>query len=470
MFFGHFPKIFLCHCRKMVRKVVRKVVRKLAMFYGIPYNEKEVIYLLKETETIELKREVSTTICKEIIAFANTNGGTIYVGYDDNGNLVGVKNAKEDLDKISNMIADSIEPNLTFNVSMEIVEDSKKSILVIKVLKGTNRPYYLKSKGMTSSGVYIRLGTTSRPATREEILRMMMEDTGVKFEDNISIYQDLTFQSLKKEFEEKEIHLDSTKMKNLGIRNNANQYTNLALIISDQNPYPIKIAVYKGNDKVEFLDQKELDHMSVFEQLHEIERFLKLFIKVPAKIVGMKRVESPEYDFEVIRESLLNSIIHRDYSVESSTLINIYEDTIEIANIGGLIGGLTVAAIKRGSSATRNPKLASIFHRLNYIEAYGSGIPRIFAKYKNQKEKPMIETTENSFFIRFPKLKNNDSGTTEWDVLVQYMDRNPKLYREDAERLWGCSKTTAIRRLKNYVENGQLNKVINGKGTYYTLK
>ena len=74
--------------------------------------------MYKESETIELKSKVTSNLCKEIIAFANTNGGTIYIGYDDDSNLIGVENAKEELDKISNMISDTIDPNLIFNISI----------------------------------------------------------------------------------------------------------------------------------------------------------------------------------------------------------------------------------------------------------------------------------------------------------------------------------------------------------------
>lgn len=420
-----------------------------------------------ESETIELKEIVTPNLCKEIIAFANTKGGTIYIGYDDNSNLVGVKNAKAELDKISNMIADSIEPNLIFNISMEIIEELEKEVIAIKVLKGTKRPYCLKSKGMTSEGVYIRLGATNRKATRDEIIQMMIEDNGVRFEDNISKVQQLTFNALEKEFKEKNIILDKTKMQNIGLLTAEDIYTNLAYIVSDQNTFPIKIAVYKGNDKEEFLDRKEFENMSVFQQLHEIESFLNLVIKVPAKIIGMKRIDSPEYNLEVLRESILNTIIHRDYTVDGSTLINIYESNIEVVNIGGLVGGLTVEAIKKGSSATRNPKLASLFHRLNYIEAYGSGIPRILAKYKNQKLQPKIETTENSFFITFPKLEKIDDEDLE--TILEFLRTNGKLYRENVEEIFGCSKTTALRKLNKYVDNEILKQVSIGKSTYYEL-
>lgn len=426
--------------------------------------------MFKESEIIELKREVTPNLCKDIIAFANTKGGTIYIGYDDNSNLIGINNAKEELDRLSNMIDDMVEPNLILNLSMMIVEELEKEIIVIKVLKGSKRPYYLKSKGMTQEGVYVRLGATNKQATRDDIINMMIEDTGVNFEDNISKDQNLTFVALEREFKEKDINIDKTKMKNMGLLSENNQYTNLAYILSDQNMFPIKIAIYKGNDKEEFLDQKELDNMSVFEQLHEIQKFLNLVIKIPAKIVGMKRIERPEYNLEVIRESVLNSIIHRDYSVYGSTLINVYENKIEVANIGGLFGGLTIEAIKKGSSATRNPKLASIFHRLDYIEAYGSGIPRIIAKYKYQEKQPIIETTENSFFITFPKMDGIvEKDNSELGILIDYLIENRTLSRETTEKLLTCSKTTALRKLNKYVEKEILRQIKIGKKTYYEL-
>lgn len=384
--------------------------------------------------------------------------------------MVGVKDAKNELDRISNMLADSIDPNLILNISLEIVEELGKEIIVIKVLKGTKRPYYLKSKGMTPEGVYIRFGATNKQATRDDIIKMMLEDNGVHFEDNISKEQELTFHALEREFEEKALELDNAKMKNMGLINESNLYTNLAYIVSDQNKFPIKIAMYKGNDKEEFLDQKELENMSVFEQLHEVERFLNLVVKIPAKIIGMKRVESPEYNLEVIRESLLNSIIHRDYSVYGSTLINIYNNSIEIVNIGGLVGGLTIEAIKKGSSATRNPKLASIFHRLGYVEAYGSGIPRIMTKYQYQEKQPSIETTENSFFITFPKLDSVfESENGELNILIDYIKKQTKISRENVEELFDCSKTTALRILNKYVEKEIIKQVRIGNKTYYEL-
>lgn len=428
--------------------------------------------MYKESDIVELKREVTPSICKEIIAFANTKGGTIYIGYDDNSKLIGVENVKEELNKLSNLMADKIDPNVIFNITMEVLEIESKSIIVVKVLKGNNRPYYLKSKGMTSDGVYLRLGATNKQASRDDIIKMIMEDKGIKFEDNISTEQSLTFNALEKEFSDRDLKLDAIKMKNMGLLTVGGLYTNLAYILSDQNTFAIKIAVYKGNNKVEFLDKKELDNMSVLEQLHEIEEYLKLVIKIPAKIVGMKREESPEYDMSILREGILNTIIHRDYNSNGPTLINIYESKIEIVNIGGLVEGLSLDAIKKGRSATRNPKLAQMFHRLNYIEAYGSGIPRILAKYENQENKPEIESIDNTFGVTLPKFEVEQPrkyASREEKILVEYILENGGISREEFEQIMGCSKATAARRIKKYISEKIIRQINAGRTTYYEL-
>lgn len=422
--------------------------------------------MYSESETLELKREVTNKIPIEIISFANTNGGTIYIGYDDDGKLIGINNISSEIDRISNMISDSIDPKLAYDINIEAVKQNEKDIIVIKVLRGTKRPYYLKSKGMTSQGVYVRLGATNKQASRDEIIKMMIEDTGVKFEDNISLNQNITLLDLQKRLKYNNLDLDEAKLQNLGLKIKG-KYTNLAYILSDNTKYSIKLAIYKGNSKDEFIDKKEFENISIFKQLDDILKYIDLIIKRPAKIIGTKRVESFEYSIEVLRECILNCITHRDYSVESSIMINIFENKIEFVNIGGLIGGLTIEAIKKGNSATRNPKLTYIFHRLQYVESYGSGIPRIYSKYRNQKYQPIIDVTENSFFITIPKLESFKNK--ELDLILNYLSHNSYITREKVQELLECSKTTAIRKLNEYVELSIIKQIKEGKNTYYQL-
>lgn len=421
--------------------------------------------MLKESNILEFKREINDSIIKEVIAFANTSGGTILVGYEDDGTPYGLTNAKEDLEKLSNKLHDSIEPNIDFLINMRIDTIDKKDIIIIEVLQGTNKPYYLKSKGMVPEGVYIRFGNTSRPSTSEIIRQMIIESTGITFEKNVSINQNLTFNYAERLFKEKGLSFGQIEMKNLGLVTDKGLYTNLGLLLSDECPYTIKMAIYPDNTKKEFLDTKETSISSVLEQLEEAFRYIKLNNKVKAKIVGINRIEVPEYNEEVIRECLLNTIGHRNYEIPGSTLIHIFKDSIEFLSLGGLVSGLTIDDIKIGSSSSRNPKLISILHRLGYVEAYGSGIPRIMETYKLSKEKPEIIVAPNSFLIKIPKLDLDIDTLTIKNLLVT----NNTITREDIERTLGIQKTSALKILNKMVEDGVLLKEDKGKSTTYKL-
>ena len=115
----------------------------------------------RESDKLELKREINDSLIKEVIAFCNSSGGTIIIGYNDDGTICGLTNARQDLDKISNKIHDGIEPDVSFLVAPRIEKEDGKDIIIVEVLQGTNKPYYIKSKGMTPEGVYVRIGATS---------------------------------------------------------------------------------------------------------------------------------------------------------------------------------------------------------------------------------------------------------------------------------------------------------------------
>ena len=422
--------------------------------------------MLRENNILEFKREVNDSIVKEVIAFANTNGGTIIVGYGDDGKVYGLEDVKNDLDKISNKLTDSIEPNINFLINISNKQESGKDIIIIEVLKGTNRPYYLKSKGMTSSGVFVRLGATSHPATQDSIRDMLIETSGVTFEKNISVIQDLTFIYAERVFKEKNYGFGKIEQKNLGIINEKDVYTNLGLLLSDQCPYITKMAVYPNNTKAEFLDRQETSMGSVLQQIEEADKYLRLNSRTKAKIVGMDRVESKDYSEEVMRECILNTVGHRDYEIPGSTLIHIYKDYIEFLSLGGLVKGLTIEDIKMGSSASRNPKLINIFHRLGLVEAYGSGIPRIMDIYASSSQKPEIMVAPHSFLIRIPKM----SLLADNILITNYLKDNNCITRENVEILLKINKTKAVEVINKMLNNNILIKEGKGKNIIYKLK
>ena len=127
-----------------------------------------------ESETIELKSSVVADLCKEVIAFANTRGGTLYIGVEDNGTVIGVDSADRVTLQINNMVRDSIKPDITMFVHYETQVIDDKQIIAVTVQEGTDRPYYLGSKGLKPSGVYVRNGTSTDPASDTAIRKMFL--------------------------------------------------------------------------------------------------------------------------------------------------------------------------------------------------------------------------------------------------------------------------------------------------------
>ena len=159
----------------------------------------------QESETIELKEIVVEDIKKEIIAFANSAGGTLYVGVADDGSIVGVDSPDTVTQQISNMVRDSIKPDVTMFVRYNTKVVDRKQIVAVEIQRGTERPYYLAKKGLRPEGVYVRQGTSSVPATTTAIRRMIKDTDGDSFEAMRSLEQNLTFQAAAKEFEARNI-------------------------------------------------------------------------------------------------------------------------------------------------------------------------------------------------------------------------------------------------------------------------
>lgn len=125
--------------------------------------------MYREDQTTELKVELTKDIKKEIVAFANTNDGIIYIGVDDNGNVIGLKNPEKDLEAVSGMIREGIKSDLTLYTKIYIESIEDKEIIIVKVNEAPNKPYYLADKGLKSSGVYLRHGNASVQASEEVI-------------------------------------------------------------------------------------------------------------------------------------------------------------------------------------------------------------------------------------------------------------------------------------------------------------
>ena len=417
-----------------------------------------------ENESIEYKREYVDDICKEVIAFANTNGGKLLIGVDDSGNPVGLEDIDDTYTRVTNTIRDSISPDVTMFVKYSL----SNGIISVEVSEGTAKPYYLKSKGLKPSGVYVRQGASSVPASTEQIRQMIKISDGDVYETARSLEQDLTFTAAEKVFREHKVDFRSEKYPALGICSlSDNLYTNLAKIISDQCEHTIKIAVFADDNNTVFKAHKEFGG-SVFTQLEEAFDYLMLCNQNPSTIVGINRIDKWDYPVEALREALLNAIVHRDYAFSGSIIINVNESCMEFVSLGGLVQGLSADDIRNGISQLLNRNLAEMFHRLNFIESYGTGIRRIFALYSDCKEHPEISVTSNSFKITLPNMNKCSAPekphelTVQEQAILDYLDEHGEMTELDVQQLLGVKKTRAFN-LIQAMKSAQLVEVV-GRG------
>ncbi len=197
-----------------------------------------------ESFTVELKQEVNADFKKEVIAFANTDGGEIYVGVAKDGSVTGVPKAEQVMEQIGNMIRDGIKPDLSGYTAIEAVPERDKTVVKVTVLRGAKRPYHLTEKGLKPTGVFIRHGVSSVPATEEMIREMLRESDGVTFDKSRCINQDLTFEYAAKYFADNHVSFNENNKRTLHLIDADGYYTNAALLLSDQCEHSIKCAVY----------------------------------------------------------------------------------------------------------------------------------------------------------------------------------------------------------------------------------
>ena len=433
-----------------------------------------------ESERIEYKSQMIDDIYKEVIAFANTDGGVIYLGIDDKGKLIGIDNVDETYTRLTNGIRDAIAPDVTMFVRY-VLQDNK--VIQIEVAEGSYKPYYLKSKGMKPNGVYVRQGTSSVQASSEQIRQMIKESDGDTYEDARSLEQDLTFHAAETTFERYGVEFSVQKYRALGITQN-DIYTNLALLLSDQCHHTTKIAVFKDEFCTEFRDSKEFGG-SVFKQFEDAVNYLALCNKTVSTIKGVVRTDKQDYPEEAIREALLNALVHRDYGFSGSIIININDSKMEFISLGGLLPGLSTEDIRIGVSQPRNKKLAEVFHRLRLIESYGTGIRRIFKLYENCPVQPSIEVTANAFKIVLPNMNVAGAAieitpalaekapvaiTPQMKTVMDYLAEYGEMTDEDLQELLNVKKTRAYLLARRMNENGLIEIVGRGAGKKYKLK
>lgn len=420
-----------------------------------------------ETDKLELKVQYTTEIKKEIVAFLNGDGGTLVIGVDDSGKVVGIENAKDVIERISLMIHESIKPDASLICSAGEYEEEGKTIVKVFIGRGVKKPYYIYEKGLKPSGVYLRINNTTQQASEYAIKQLIIASEDKSFESLASVEQNLTFDYLDSVFKYAKIEL---KPKTLGLIDADGNYTNLALLLSDQCPFSIKVAVFDSDDKSRFLDRKEFEG-SLIRQADEVYEYLNLNNKTRGEYNGLRRDDKREYNQLVLREGLLNAIIHRDYSLNGNIIISIYNNRIEYVSIGGLVSGMTYADMMLGVSRSRNEKLANVFFKLKYVEAYGTGIEKIQGDYEHTGLQPRFEVSDNGFLLALPNkmyFEEIEKTHTDKELVYDFINKCGRATRLDIQEEFGFKLTKTRNIILQLEHEGKIERHGNGRSVFYT--
>jgi ATP-dependent DNA helicase RecG len=340
-----------------------------------------------ESEFIEFKRGMPSAgdLAKEIVAFANGAGGEIYLGVEKDGTVVGITVTPEMLDRIQN-ICNTIEPPIVPRLEPRTI--TGQEVLVITVVEGDRKPYLVGGR------CYVRAGSTTRPATRDEIFRLGYQYRLLRYDEQPTTgaaYDDLDPTQVDRYVQRRaEVRGTASPVPSnrQQLLRNLNALTEVGedliptrggLLVFGRDPQKllphseIRLARFKGVEMGDFIDRADL-RGTLPGMIDEAEKFVQRNIRLIGFREGFQRVDRLEYPLAAVREAITNAVAHRDYAIEDSTIrVAIFDDRIEVYSPGGLPPGVTVDNIE-GNHVLRNRIIANLLYDMGYIEKWGSGV------------------------------------------------------------------------------------------------
>jgi ATP-dependent DNA helicase RecG len=428
---------------------------------------------------VEFKERLSN-LDREIVAFANTVGGTIYLGVDDSGKIIGITidNA------LKSQIAD-IAYNCDPSIKITFHEYRHEKVLAVHVPPGMDKPYRSKE------GFYVRNGPSTQKLKRDEIVALINQTDKMRFDETLN-----THFEYPKDFSEEAL---TEYLRTCGINTRASshdilislnaaeevqkqlKFTNAGVLFFAKEPqqfFPesyITAVKYKTAERFSILDKKDFkgSPISQIEQaLSFIFRHMNVEPTIMKKTGGALGARHDVYEYSplAIREAVINAVTHRDYLYDSSHIyIHMFPDYIEIENPGGLYRGLTLEDLGK-RSIRRNRLLADFLHRAGFIERVGSGFSRMEHSLLDNNNPPLEVVATNFFNIRFYKRLNEiDQSllTSRQRTIYQIICNTSGIQKRDIATQLQLSEDTILRELHHLIELNLVSKKGTGKATMY---
>lgn len=419
--------------------------------------------MIQETDRIELKRELTpdVDIEREVIAFLNATGGTIYIGIEDAGNIVGIDNSDDCMLRLKDRIKNNIQPSAMglFDISVEQIEG--KNVVKLLVAGGLEKPYYKTKYGLTSKGAFIRIGTAAEPMLQPQIDRLFATRTRHSLGKMLASRQDLTFEQLRIYYDEHGKQLNGNFQRTLELLTEDGRYNYVAYLLADENGNSMKVAKYASLDRCDLIENNEYGYCSLIKATKSILQKLEVENLTAARITPIERKETPLWDRVALREAVINAIVHNDYSFEVPPKFEIFPDRLEITSMSGLPEGMTREEFFSGISIPRNKELMRIYRDVELVESLGSGIPRILQTYG----KDSFHFTEMFTRITFPIAQEALKVLSEYEIntptlssptdTTSVSEKNGTLSEEMSEKIVNVSekKGTMTEKILHLIQN-----------------
>ena len=446
---------------------------------------------------LEVKKTMSWL--KSVSAFANGVGGVLIFGIADDDSVVGIDDVKKAMEVISEQIKVKMDPTPEVLLKAHLVDG--KEIVTLEVYRGEETPYYYVGEGNYTA--YVRIGNESVMATATDLKRLVLRGKNRTYDSLVTDYSfdDYSFSKLKAAYYKKtKKSMEMKDFESFGIVDKNGMLTNAGALLADESPiYCSRLfctrwnGIDKASGVIDALDDEEYTG-SLILLLEEGMNFARRNSKKMWKKESDRRVEYPEYPERSIFEGLVNGLVHRDYlDMGSEVHIDIFDDRLEIYSPGGMYDGTLIQDrdIDNVPSKRRNPVVADIFSRLDYMERRGSGFKKIMQAYEvepnyTEDKKPVFYSNATEFRVILKNLnftdevlneKNEvldevlnevlDSGRTEMEIkVIKAILFSPRIKQKELAEQVGTSVSTIQRTIKKLVKEGKIVRV-NGKRDGY---
>lgn len=408
----------------------------------------------------EFKEILNDSLEKEVIAFLTKNGGNIYIGVSNNGEVVGIKDNLDELQlKIKDRIKNNIKPSTLGLFDIDIENYDGKNIIHITVANGKEKPYFLRKEGMTPSGCFIRVGSSVESLTENQIMEYYSKRTKNSLTKIASPNQKLSFSELKIYYLEQGYEISDNFLQQLNLFTEDNKYNYIAYLLSDNNGISIIVATYSGTDSYDLVENEEFGYCSLIKATKFIIDKFNLVNRTFTKITGRERQEQEMFDKVAVREAIVNAIVHNRWEREVSPRFEIFSDHISITSSGGLSENLTKEEFLKGYSSPVNPELMRVFKDLNLVEQLGTGIRRILKYYSED----IYVFTPNFIKVDIPYNENKlskkvegveyDLSSTELKILSLIKNDESITQEEMADKM-NLNRVSITKNVKKLKEKG----------------